>query len=149
MIAAASTTLAIGLGQVSENQWASQLDRMHEELIQWAYQIHRLHADLIQSLEAWWTAGLAARVREADPKVYVNGELTAPPGYGPAATINVRVPGQGVYSITSFPGLAGWTEAGHIHSSVIEFMAGGSQVRIECTRPIVNSDVPVFVRHQP
>jgi hypothetical protein len=64
--------------------------------------------------------------------------------------MNVQVPGEGVYSITSYPrGLTGWVAAGHIHGSVIEFQAGGKQVRIECNRPIVDSDRPVFARHRP
>ena len=58
----------------------------------------------------------------------------------------VQVPGEGVYWITFFRRrLTGWVEAGRIHGSVIEFQADGKQVRIECSRPIVDSDRPVFV----
>jgi hypothetical protein len=66
--------------------------------------------------------------------------------------MNVLVPGEGLYSITSFPvaerradgHATGWVEAGHIHGNVIEFRTGGKQVRIECNKPIVDSDRPVF-----
>jgi hypothetical protein len=43
----------------------------------------------------------------------------------------------------------GWVEAGRIHGNVIEFQAGSKQVRIECDRPIVDSDRPVFVMRRP
>jgi hypothetical protein len=89
------------------------------------------------------------RVRQSDPKVYVDGQLASPPSYGPATKISVVVPGEGVYSIISVPGLAGWLEAGRIHGSVIEFKAGNKQVRIECNKPITDSDLPIFVMHQP
>jgi len=58
------------------------------------------------------------------------------------------VPGEGVYSIISIPGLTGWVEAGHIHGNVIEFQAGGKQVRIECNRLLVDSDPPVFTKRR-
>ena len=53
-----------------------------------------------------------------------------------------------MYSIISYPmrsrradgGLTGWVEAGRIHRNVIEFQAGSKQVRIECDKPIVDSD---------
>ena len=88
-------------------------------------------------------------MRQSDPKVYVDEQLVSPPSYGPAAKINVLVPGEGVYSIISVPGLAGWVENGRIHGSVIEFKAGNKQVRIECNKPIAQSDLPIFVRHRP
>jgi hypothetical protein len=71
--------------------------------------------------------------------------------------MDVQVPGEGVYSIISYPmrshradgGLTGWVEAGRIHGNVIEFQAGGAQVRIECDKPIVDSDRPVFALRRP
>jgi len=60
------------------------------------------------------------------------------------------VPGDGVYSIIFYPaGLTGWVEAGRIRRDVIEFQAGGKQVRIECNRPIVDSEHPVFAMRRP
>jgi hypothetical protein len=97
------------------------------------------------------------QIRESQPKVYVNGQLVAPLQYGPAARMDVHVLGEGVFSITSYPmgshradgGLTGWVEAGRIHGNVIEFQAGGKQVRIECDKPIVDSDRPVFAMRRP
>ena len=87
----------------------------------------------------------------------MDGLLVAPLEYGPAASMNVQVPEDGVYVITSYPmpshrvdgGLTGWVEAGHIHGNVIEFQAGSKQVRVECNKPIVDSDRPVFVLRRP
>ena len=130
-----SGTLAIGLGQGGENRWALQITRLYE--------------NVIQSLEAWRATNIVARVRQADPKVYLDGRLAAPPDYGPAARINIRVPDEGVYSIVPYAGLAGWVEAGRIHGSVIEFQAGNKHVRIECNKPVVGADRPIFARRQP
>jgi hypothetical protein len=78
--------------------------------------------------------------------------LAAPLEYGPAARIDVEVPGDGVYSVVFYSvvaGRAGWVRAGRIHGSVIEFPAGTRQVRIVCDQPIVDTDRPVFVRRRP
>ena len=81
-----------------------------------------------------------ARIRQSDPRVYADGQLLPPLEYGHAATMVVRVPGEGVYSIISYPGgLTGWVEAGHIHGSVIEFKAGSRQIRIEYNKSVVGS----------
>jgi hypothetical protein len=135
-IAVASATLAIGMEQSGTNPWDFRLVRA----------VNRLYEDFVQALEAWRASGLVARIRQSDPKVYVDGRQVGPLGYGHAATMEVQVPGEGRYSIISFPGLTGWIEAGHIHGSVIEFQAGSKHVRIECNKPIVDSDRPVFAR---
>jgi len=137
LIAAASATLAISLGQSADNQLPFQ------------FRFSRLYDWLIQSIDIWRAGEIRDRVRQSDPKVYVDEQLVSPPSYGPAAKISVLVPGEGVYSIISVPGVAGWVENGRIHGSVIEFKAGNKQVRIECNKTIVQSDEPVFVRHQP
>ena len=98
-----------------------------------------------------------AQIRQSEPKVYVDGQLVAPLVYGPGASMNVKVPEDGVYVITSYPmpshradgGLTGWAEAGRMHGNVIEFQAGCKQVRIECNKPIVDSDRPVFAMRRP
>ncbi|HKE22352.1 MAG TPA: hypothetical protein VKB88_08175 [Bryobacteraceae bacterium] len=135
LIAVASATLAISLGQSTDTQWPIQFTRLYD----W----------LIQNIDIWRAGEIRDRVRLSDPKVYVDEQLVSPPNYGPAAKISVSVPGDGVYSIISVPGITGWVENGRIHGSVIEFKAGNKQVRIECNKPIVQSDLPVFVRHQP
>ena len=99
-----------------------------------------------------------ARIAASAPKVFVDGRQVTPLEFGPGATMNVEIAGEGVYSITSYPVTerqtadgrpAGWVEAGHILGNVIKFRAGAKKVRIECNKPIVQSDLPVFVRHQP
>lgn len=98
---------------------------------------------------------IVAKIKQSDPKVYVDGSLMAPLEYGPAKTMNVLVPEEGLYSISlyRYTGLrtaggrpTGWVEAGHIHGNEIEFRAGSKQVRIECNETIVDADRPVFAR---
>jgi len=137
-IAAASAALAIALGQGGGDLSSFGPVRV----------LNQVYENLLAGFEAWRASSLVARIRQSDPRVYVDGQLVAPLEYGHAATINVHVPGEGVYSIISFPGLTGWVEAGHIHGNVIEFQAGGKQVRIECNRPLVDSDRPVFARRR-
>ena len=136
----AMATLAVGMGQTGGKFSDAPLVRA----------INRLYEDLLGGIEAWRATSLTARVRLADPKVYVDGELAGPLKYGHAATMYLKVPGEGEYFIISYRnGLASWVEAGHIHGSVIEFQAGGKTVRIECNREIVDADLPVFVMRRP
>jgi hypothetical protein len=140
VIAVASATLAIGMEQSGENPWDFRLVRV----------LNRLYEGAVEGFEAWRATSIVAQIRHSEPKVYVDGQLVAPLEYGPAARMDVQVPGEGVYSIISYPGgLTGWVEAGHIHGSVIEFRAGSKQVRIDCNKPIVDSDRPVFAMRRP
>jgi len=140
IIAVASATLAIGMEQSGNNPWDFRLVRT----------VNRLYEDFMNMLESWRARSLVARIRQSEPRVYVDGLRVGPLEYGPATRIDVQVPGEGVYSIISFPGLTGWVEAGHIHGNVIEFQAGSKQVRIECNQPIVDSDRPIFaMRRRP
>jgi hypothetical protein len=146
-IAVASATLAIGMEESGENFWDFRVVRV----------LNRLYEGFMEGFEVRMAAGIVARIRQSEPKVYVEGQLVAPLEYGRAATMDVQVPGDGVYSIISYPmpghradgGLSGWIEAGHIYRNVIEFQVGGKQVRIECNKPIVDSDRPVFVMRRP
>jgi hypothetical protein len=132
--------LAIGMEQSDDNPSDYRLVRV----------VYLLLENIRGGLEVRQASSVRNQVRESEPKVYVDGQLAAPLAYGPAATMVVQVPGEGVYSITSFRGpLTGWIEAGHIHGNLIEFQAGGKQVRIECNKTIVDSDRPVFVRRRP
>jgi hypothetical protein len=147
VIATASIMLAIGMGQNLKNPWDFPVVRV----------LNQLYENFLDGLEAWQSSGIVARVRQSEAKVYVEGQLVAPLKYGPAASMHVQVPGDGVYLITSYPmprhqadgRPTGWVEAGHIHGNVIEFQAGSKQVRIECNKPIVDSDRPVFTLRQP
>jgi hypothetical protein len=147
VIAVASVTLAVGMGQSGENPWDIRVVRV----------LNQLYENSLEGLEAWQATSIVAQVRQSEPKVYVDGQLVAPLKYGHAASMDVQVPGDGVYSIISYPipshradgGLTGWVEAGQIHGNVIEFRAGSKQVRIECNKPIVDSDRPVFAMHRP
>jgi hypothetical protein len=139
VIAVASATLAIGMERGRENPWGVRIVSV----------LNGLYEGVVDRVEIWRANSLVAQIRESRPKVYVDGQLVAPLQYGRAATMEVQVPGVGVYSITSYPILTPWVEAGHIYGNVIEFQAGGRQVRIECDKPIVDSDRPVFALRRP
>ena len=142
LTAAASVMLAIGMGQSSGNPWDFRVVSV----------LNQLYENFLNGLAAWQSTSIVAQIRQSEPKVYVEGQLVAPLAYGPAARMDVQVPGDGVYFITSYPmprrqadgRPTGWVEAGHIHGNVIEFQAGSKQVRIECNKPIVDADRPVF-----
>ena len=115
--------------------------------------LNHLYGNLLEGGEARRVEGIVAKIKQSDPKVYVDGTLTAPLEYGPAKTMNVLVPQEGLYSISLYRYMrlrtadgrpTGWVEAGHIRGNEIEFQAGSKQVRIECSQPIVDSDGPVF-----
>lgn len=115
--------------------------------------LNDLYQNFLQARQTGRAASIVSRIAESEPKVFVDGRSGAPLEFGPAATMNVRMPGEGMYSIALYPGTerrtgAGWIEAGHILGNVIEFRAGSKQVRIECNKPIVDSDRPVFAIHR-
>jgi hypothetical protein len=119
--------------------------------------LNEMYENFLEAQQARRAKSIVVRIAESEPKAFVYGLLAAPLEFGPAATMNVLVPGEGLYSITSFPVAGrradgypnGWVEAGHIHGNVIELRAGGKRVRIECNKPIVDSDRPVFaIRRQ-
>ena len=138
VVAVASATLAIGVGQSGAERWDFHLVRA----------LNRLYEGLVLGLEARRASATVARIRQAAPRVYVDGQLAPPLGYANASSLVVQIPGEGVYSVLLFhpPGLTGWDEAGHIHDHVIEFQVSGRQVRIDCDRAIVDSEAPVWVR---
>jgi len=147
VLAVASAVMAIGMEQSEANPWDFQLVRV----------LNRFYEGFMEAFEARRATNTVAQIRQSQPKVYVNGQLVAPLQYGPAATMDVQVPGEGLYSIISYPMRShradgeptGWVEAGHIHGNVIEFQAGSKKVRIECNKPIVDSDRPVFAMRRP
>jgi hypothetical protein len=135
VLVTASATLAVGFEKRTSDLWDSGLVRV----------LSQLSEGVIESFAVWRASALVNQIRESEPKVYVNGQLVAPLRYGHGASMDVQVPGEGVYSIITYPaGLSGWVEAGRIHGSMIEFQAGSKQVRIECNKPIVDFDRPVF-----
>jgi len=119
--------------------------------------LNHLYRHFLEAWQAREAKSIQARVAESEPKVFVDGLLVAPLEFAAAATMNVRIPGEGVYSITAFPIAertpggrpTGWVAAGRIFGNVIEFHAGSKLVRIECTKPIVDSERPVFALQHP
>jgi len=115
--------------------------------------LNHVYENFLQGREARRVESIVAKIKQSDPKVYVDGLLMAPLEYGPATTLNVLVPEEGLYSVSLYRYMrlrtadgrpTGWAAAGHIHGNEIEFQAGSKQVRIECSQPIVDIDRPVF-----
>lgn len=141
--------LALGaaLARNSENRWDLPIVQF----------LNEVYGKFIQGRQAQRAAGIAQAIRDSDPKMYVDGQLAAPPDYAHAVALDMQVPGDGEYSITFYSFVArqtadgrptGWVEAGRIHDNVIEFQAGARRVRIECNKQIVDQDRPVFVLHR-
>jgi hypothetical protein len=116
--------------------------------------LNHLYENFLEGREVRRVEILVAKIKQSDPKVYVDGRLIGPPEYGLGKTMNVQVPGEGLYSTSLFRYTrlrnavgrpTGWIEAGHIHGNVIEFQAGSKEVRIECDQPIADRDGPVFI----
>ena len=147
LIAFGTIALAVALAQSNENRWDLPVVRF----------VTDIYDEFMQSQDARRSAAIARVIRDSEPRTYVDGQLVAPPEYFGGARLDVQVPGEGMYSITAYRFTqlknaagkpTGWAEAGRIHDNLIEFQAGGKQVRIECNKPIVDSDRPVFVRQQ-
>jgi hypothetical protein len=137
-IAVVALTLTLGIAQ--------NLDRMPDISIA-LIRIENHWEHLLTMFGVWTPLTIRDRIRQSNPKVYIDDQLAGPLQYGPAASMNVEVPGDGVYSFVSpDEGAPGWTE-GRIHGNTIEFEAGSRHVRIECNRSIV-PDRPVFARRQ-
>jgi hypothetical protein len=148
-----SVALAIGVAQAQSSY--SRLDFWDLPIVRF---LNHMYESFVEEREARRVEGVIAKIKQSEPKVYVDGRLVALLEYGPAQSMDVQVPGEGLYSISlyRFTGLrnavgrpTGWVEAGHIHDGVIEFQAGGKSVRIECNQPIVDQDGPVFAMHRP
>jgi hypothetical protein len=156
-IAVVSCTVVIGTEQRGVNpsdfRFVRTVNRLYGNLVDATPRALRIPW-LFESLEAWLATSMVSQIRQSEPKVYVDGQLVAPLVYGPAASMTVYVPGQGKYSIIFYRRfevgewralkLTGWLEGGRIHDNLIEFRVDSKQVRIECNKPIVDADRPVF-----
>lgn len=117
----------------------------------------RMYHHVLFGLETMQAPRTVAQIRNADPKVFLDGQPAPPLQYGSSATMLVQVPGDGMYAIVVYnlrllgpdPSRGGWVEAGRARGSAVEFQAGGHQVRIQCNRPIFDTDRSVFVRLRP
>jgi hypothetical protein len=138
-----SFALAIGMAQVSDTYRDVPL----------VLYFQQMYEDFLNNRALVRSAAITRLIRQSEPKVYVDGLLAAPLEYGPAGRMDVRLPGDGVYSLVLFAARrlradgipTGWVLAGKAHENLVEFEAGGRRIRIECNRPIVDSDHPVSV----
>lgn len=145
-IALATATLAIAMDQIGASPWDFRMQRVLNH-------VSHVFRGLMEVFEPRIASSIVKQIQQSNPKVYVDGQAGAPLEYGAAATMIVQVPGDGVYSVISYPMASlradgqptGWVEAGRIHGNTIEFQAGARQVRIVCNQPIVNDDRPVYV----
>ena len=145
LLLAVAATLAIGMEAARPHSWSSAIVQFLSEV----------YEGVTGTIETWPASRIVAKVRNSDPQVYVDGQPGATLKYHPLvgpwgeARMDVQVPGEGVFSITTHDlrdADHDWTEAGRIHDSVIEFQAGRKSVRIVCNKPIVDKARPLFVR---
>ncbi len=137
--AALSGALAVGMEQTGATPWDFRIGDT----------LARLFPHFFYTFEFHRAAYIVGKIRSSDPRVYIGGNPAEPIRFGPAARMDLTIPGDGDYSLILVSGLNGWTEAGSIHDNVIEFQAGGTQVRIECNSQLVDSSRPVFIRRRP
>jgi hypothetical protein len=119
--------------------------------------LNRLYEGLVMMVDSHRAVFVRDAIRESQPRVYVDGQPGATLEYRGGASLWVHVPGDGVYGAIfvryvdhfspgrEFP----LDEAGRVHDNVVEFQAAGKQFRIECNRPIIDGELPVFVLHRP
>ena len=121
--------------------------------------VHMHIRGLMMMVDAHRASFLVQEVRNAQPKVYVDGQPAPPLEYGHASSLRVQIPGDGTYSVIFFDvdsvhaaadgSPSPWVKAGRVHDNLIEFEAGGRQVRIEFNGPLPTGGLPVYVRRQP
>jgi hypothetical protein len=104
---------------------------------------------LADAFQAHRVAALANQIRESDVQVFIDGKPASALTFRHSTVFDLPVPGEGVYSITFWPRpLSGWTRAGQIKETYIEFEAGAHHVVITCNRRLLISDSPVLVRRR-
>jgi len=137
--AAATVTMALGTEQRREDAWSGLIGLAS-----------RICDGIELAIEAWQAPRFAVRVRDSDPRVYVDGQLAPPLAYGGSGTFKIQVPGEGTFGLLVYGTLRnaprGWVEAGRVHDNAIEFQADGKPVRILCNQPIISGERPVFVQ---
>ena len=116
-----------------------------------------VYEGLVMMVDSHRAAFVRNAMRQSEPKVFVDGQPGATLEYRGGASLVVHVPGDGVYfalfvrySDQFSPGRElKMVEAGRVHDNVVEFQSGGKQFRIECNRPIIDGELPVYVGHRP
>jgi hypothetical protein len=148
VLASISAALAVAMAESTAGNWDLALGRI----------LGRLYEEFVKGQEASRTEEIVAKIRQSQPRVYVDGELAAPLEYGHAASLVIQVPGEGVYSVLFYRYIdqrtadgrpTGWIEAGYIRRNMIEIRVGSRRVRIECNQAITDTDGPVFTRRIP
>ncbi|HEV2447603.1 MAG TPA: hypothetical protein VGS58_16850, partial [Candidatus Sulfopaludibacter sp.] len=133
-IAIASMALAIATGQSGPGS----LDFLWTPL-------RRLYLGLRFNIDTREASAIRARIRQSNPRVYVDGQPAPPPQYRGGLSVFVVLPGGREFGILLVqPPGANWQRVGTIHGNVIQFEADGKQVRIECDKAVVDADRPVY-----
>ena len=137
--AIAFAALAVAMGQGSDSSAGSRLAQAAAAL--WEH--------LADGFQAHRVAALVSEIRGSDPQVSIDGKPGPALVYQHSMVFDLAVPGDGVYSITFFPKpLNGWTRAGQIKETYLEFEAGAHHVVIACNRRLLIGDSPILVRRR-
>jgi len=137
MAAVASVALAVAMeqsgGSLSDSRVIQLLGQIWDHVTE-VIEVHRVMA-------------IVNRISQSEPMVYVDGVPGASLTHRYANVMSLEIPGERPYLITFWTRrLNAWKEAGRVHGNTVEFQAGAHQVRVECSAPLTDSDVPVFVR---
>jgi hypothetical protein len=133
----ACATLAIGTEQGSGRPFGWLFERLRG-----------FYESFMYGVGGYQAAAVRNQIRASNPQVYVDGHLAGPIIYKGGATLWVDVPGDRAYGVSTYHD-KNWPEAGRVHDNLLEFQAGGHQVRIVCDKPVVESDLPVYWIRQP
>jgi hypothetical protein len=136
--AVALVALTVAMGQSGSSPAGSRIAQAFMEF--WDH--------IMDGIQAHRVAALVAQIRDSDPQVSVDGKPAPPLVYRHSMVFDVQTP-DGAYAIVFFAKpLSGWTRAGQIKETYIEFEAGAHHVVITCNRRLLMSDAPVMVRRR-
>ena len=142
-IAIASATLAVATDQAGSS--GSLL----------AVYARRIYHTIMLNLELREASRVMARIRQTGAGVFVDGQpVSSALQFGPPSMMEVSIPGDGVYRIFLFntdllDGLKGWTLSGSLQGNVLHFQAGAKTVRIEFSKSVTDSEIPVSTHRVP
>ena len=145
LVALCSLGLTIAIAQTGER---------HGDIVM--AHLNHLYEGLVMMVDSHRAVFVRNAIRESQPRVYVDGQPGATLEFRGGASLWVHVPGDGVYRAIFVRYLDHFStgrglqqvEAGRVHDNLVEFQAAGKQFRIECNRPIIDGELPVFVSHK-
>lgn len=150
--------VVVGLCSLGLTIAIAQTGESHRDVVMNA--VSHVYMGVVMMVDSHRAVFIRDAIRQSEPRVYVDGQPGATLEYRGGASVVVKVPGDGVYAAVFVRYLDHFTQspsgtrvpyvaAGRVHDNVVEFQADGKQFRVECNRPIIEGELPVFVKHLP